>query len=467
MDSLILRLFDINGGVCGCPEFWGLPSNSPSTSQHQKPTSHTTGQGSLQRSLVPHTDSPASSLERHLLSLSSIIPPPSPHPRSSPASSNDLRSPSPTPCGPPRKTCFYWYHGWDCKKGDMCDYAHKLHITWQIPVPNGLVHKRPCYLSLCPLRQGFKELRNGTRGIGSGRKARANLYRVRDAELHEASEKLDPDDVERFVMGRDMLLDSGSDGSGDCETGLIYLDENGSANWPRTSERKKSPPPSPLNEVVATISHPGTRKHHSTDPRALETKKACFYWYHQGICRPSPGKSCPCQHPFSTPAKKVNWPYSIKSHDCRCPLALCPARLAAEKRDMEHQKSVNGGGVATRDTISSVESTLGNKSARPHNITSSVPLPKRPKLSTTLSRHRHERTPMSILTDQKAARFKYQKFVIKNWQARNGVVCSKHEAEAVEEGIKQRRRAMMKQGRKKRQQEARKKLSEQQYESRC
>ncbi|KAF2114670.1 hypothetical protein BDV96DRAFT_632753 [Lophiotrema nucula] len=70
---------------------------------------------------------------------------------------------APTPPGPPKQTCFWWYHrnhGMECNTGDNCSFAHESHITWPIVVPGDFVHKYPCYLPLCPMSEGMKEVKS-------------------------------------------------------------------------------------------------------------------------------------------------------------------------------------------------------------------------------------------------------------------------------------------------------------------
>lgn len=103
-------------GVCGCPEFWEIvqPSSKP-------------------QSMCP-------SAARDTLATST-----------STTDHNTFKSPSPSPPGPPKETCFFWYHG-QCRR-ESCHFAHETHITWPIVPPPGFIHFEPCNLPLCPLRK--------------------------------------------------------------------------------------------------------------------------------------------------------------------------------------------------------------------------------------------------------------------------------------------------------------------------
>ncbi|KAI8934847.1 hypothetical protein NX059_008526 [Plenodomus lindquistii] len=100
-------------GVCGCPEFW----------------KHAKAKGSASKSTSR---------------------PPTTTPTRTTKDTNNMRSPSPTPSGGPKETCFFWYHG-QCRRGDQCQFQHKTHITWPIVPPPGYVHYKPCVLPFCPL----------------------------------------------------------------------------------------------------------------------------------------------------------------------------------------------------------------------------------------------------------------------------------------------------------------------------
>ncbi|KAF2036362.1 hypothetical protein EK21DRAFT_106465 [Setomelanomma holmii] len=112
----------IQDGVCGCPQFWSRKaSHTPLTLAHQSSTTPT-----------PQT----------------------------PINSQRSRSPFYTPVGPPRETCFFWYHG-TCRRGQACTHAHETHATWQITPPPGYVHYEKCKLPMCPLRWDLVGVRAG------------------------------------------------------------------------------------------------------------------------------------------------------------------------------------------------------------------------------------------------------------------------------------------------------------------
>ncbi|KAH7075562.1 hypothetical protein BKA63DRAFT_565631 [Paraphoma chrysanthemicola] len=62
------------------------------------------------------------------------------------------------PEGPPRETCFFWYHG-TCHRGAQCKFAHESHMTWPMAPPPGFVHYEKCNLPLYPLRQDLVGLK--------------------------------------------------------------------------------------------------------------------------------------------------------------------------------------------------------------------------------------------------------------------------------------------------------------------
>ncbi|KAF1851720.1 uncharacterized protein K460DRAFT_351619 [Cucurbitaria berberidis CBS 394.84] len=112
-------------GVCGCLEFW-----KPTAPKLQDTTS---------------IGSPSATEASDTLGLRTT------------SNLNDLLSVSPTPSGPPKETCFFWYHG-TCRRGEQCHVAHETHVTWPIPPPPGFVHYKACRLPLCPLREDLLAL---------------------------------------------------------------------------------------------------------------------------------------------------------------------------------------------------------------------------------------------------------------------------------------------------------------------
>lgn len=61
--------------------------------------------------------------------------------------------------------------------------------------------------------------------------------------------------------------------------------------------------------------------------RQRPARTMCFFWYHQGFCRPRSGASCYHLHDMVREAQ-VDWPANRRAHDPKCSLPLCPIRLA-------------------------------------------------------------------------------------------------------------------------------------------
>ncbi|KAH6618518.1 hypothetical protein C7974DRAFT_31522 [Boeremia exigua] len=120
-------LFDTHDGVCGCPEFWKTMRQS-------------------QTEPAPSLQEVANTRHGGLSSNVNSMPPTN-------ATKNQFGSPAPP--GPPKETCFFWYHG-TCRRGEACDRPHQLHPTWPIPPPPGFRHFQPCKLPLCPLREDLE-----------------------------------------------------------------------------------------------------------------------------------------------------------------------------------------------------------------------------------------------------------------------------------------------------------------------
>lgn len=122
--------FNITDGVCGCPEFW-RPVQS---------TKH----GRFQPALQETQNERCSQDRANRLASSSVNASPL-------ADRTKIQQVTPAPPGPPKDTCFFWYHG-SCRRGGECDRPHEAHPTWPIPPPPGFRHYQPCTLTLCPLR---------------------------------------------------------------------------------------------------------------------------------------------------------------------------------------------------------------------------------------------------------------------------------------------------------------------------
>ena len=122
--------YNIHEGVCGCPEFW-----QPARRTKKDQTLLT-----LQE--VPNTRyGQHASNNRFSSSVHSITLP----------DRTKIQPTTPAPPGPPKETCFFWYHG-ACRRGNECERPHEAHPTWPIPPPPGFRHFQDCTLPLCPLR---------------------------------------------------------------------------------------------------------------------------------------------------------------------------------------------------------------------------------------------------------------------------------------------------------------------------
>jgi hypothetical protein len=455
MDLLTTLLFKTNGEVCGCPGLWGVGDTTGPEGQQlpgkQSPNHtmyllvhpnfcelywflliHWTGPYSSHHptlSLQPISSSTASDLPSFLPTIHGQIlfsPPtvPANIPSSPPTTTMDSPipntqvnlyapsapsafsrydrcCPSPTPSGPPQETCLLYYHG-ECKRGDKCDRAHETHFTWPVPPPPKYVHRKPCYLPLCPMKDGIEELLKSNSSSGYGRNSPGKI----------GIDSVDADTIvyvgannaeETFVAAAE------DEDSGELPTAQLASDEvtdvppfidnkndiislsSGSCNSttaspsppPASPMLASSPLPHPSNEPaeIASISYVGTRKRlrlskPQTVPRSpansvaagpgettlvttrqpehiCETphkpskvssikEKICFFWYHQGYCRTKRGSTCPCVHTLDTGAREVSLPNELRSHSLDCQLPLCPARLRnkSEPRSVIQQKVV-------------------------------------------------------------------------------------------------------------------------------
>ncbi|KAF2792790.1 hypothetical protein K505DRAFT_362603 [Melanomma pulvis-pyrius CBS 109.77] len=284
------------------------------------------------------------------------------------------------PPGPPKETCFFWYHG-ECPLGDKCDRMHEAHITWPIPPPLDYVHSDPCHLPLCPMKEGMEELLRG-RGEKANRKFHTKLPIIGIDVVNSgtglgvgsaANESEDEGSI-TAVEDKNGGVSSDSNSRSDeideisLSSGSYNLAVASSSAYPRLTLT-----PSPFLHAVdempqiTAISHAGahkSRKHpyakvstpnfasHTSlgrpiagklpeDPskfaRELPTRpkvneKVCFLWYHQGYCRPTQLNPCPWLHTLDTPVQEVSLPINpSQGHSKKCQLPLCPISKLLKK----------------------------------------------------------------------------------------------------------------------------------------
>ncbi|KAF2654097.1 hypothetical protein K491DRAFT_492094 [Lophiostoma macrostomum CBS 122681] len=362
-DLHTLLLFSSHGGVCGCPSFWGLASN-PDT----PPSTPTTA------TLLPSPSSTATTVQAS---------PPRVAWHSPAASSSSARSSHriengrptmpipytfPTPPGPPKETCFFWYHG-VCKRDKACPFEHKAHITWPITVPRGYVHWEVCQLPLCPLRDGLEEIERRICGVkkDEGGRVKEKVKKVKEGDEGKG------DAAKAASVAAGVLLD-------DRQTAIAMLDVNGAGDEavehgldmitlvPTPVSNTAESSASVTEDSITQISHSGTdlRKHRrqksdnphshaqspplpsipqpslsstSTPPAALfnpplgprshNASPLCFYWYHQGYCTRFLQRKCSYTHNARSSITQVSRPryHVFKTHNPECDLPLCPVRL--------------------------------------------------------------------------------------------------------------------------------------------
>jgi hypothetical protein len=95
------------------------------------------------------------------------------------------------------------------------------------------------------------------------------------------------------------------------------------------AERRPRPPQSPDRSPKGTLAIETAGK---LPKGHLPKERVCFFWYHQGYCRPRRGVRCPCLHTLDTGVKEISLPVNLKFHRLDCELSLCPVRLLHERR---------------------------------------------------------------------------------------------------------------------------------------
>jgi hypothetical protein len=280
--------FDISNGVCGCPEFWRPAQRS----QHDRSSS-------ALREVSSAHHSPSAPIRQVSSSVNSIPLP----------DRKKAQQVTPAPPGPPKETCFFWYHG-SCRRGDECDRPHEAHPTWPIPPPPGFRHYQPCTLPLCPLRSDLaasdkprKYHRRRTIGgqmdgaafsraptAGESSSDSDNITNTDDTDMSKTAEDTYPISSQE-ILGLSTRHNSASHGPtdmGDTE-GVAQASEVKAQETGRNSFEKSdyvdlsqllspSPPSTPLvkEKTLLSISHVGTlskRRHSPTNSPKSNNKR--------------------------------------------------------------------------------------------------------------------------------------------------------------------------------------------------
>ncbi|KAF2741015.1 hypothetical protein EJ04DRAFT_558392 [Polyplosphaeria fusca] len=222
MDARTQLLFETHGGVCGCPQIWS-----------QEPSAEVDAVCSLLSSKS---------------AISSQISPLQSHPsiESSQTLAPSFNDPTdyfatPTPEGPPKSTCIFWYHGITCKLGTRCRYAHECHITWPVCLPQNFTHKHPCHRALCPLKMG------GALAVMAAKKSNTRTKEEMDNEMENDYQ---PGEYRNAAPVFDSDTSSTEEESSDsnCES---------SDDEPEHMARLGQAP-KPMKAVIASISHAST-----------------------------------------------------------------------------------------------------------------------------------------------------------------------------------------------------------------
>ncbi|ORX97341.1 hypothetical protein BCR34DRAFT_607303 [Clohesyomyces aquaticus] len=137
--------------------------------------------------------------------------------------------PTRAPPGPPRETCFFYYHVGVCRRGAECERAHEVHFTWPIPPPPGYVHRQACRLLLCPLKEGMEEVLKKAKGAETqGRDKEVEIERAAEDEVLEFGLKLEEEEKEEVYVGVGVDGDVDMDVDVDVEIDKIAVGVEGS-----------------------------------------------------------------------------------------------------------------------------------------------------------------------------------------------------------------------------------------------
>ncbi|KAF2708392.1 hypothetical protein K504DRAFT_492046 [Pleomassaria siparia CBS 279.74] len=371
MDTDTLRLFETRGSVCGCLGLWGFETAQPAGKQTPDLHSpyhpcHSTpfqlSSSSAVTSLSQWSSKPPCGPALHPVAPRSLV-------EAYPITSRHaLVTPYPAPSGPPKETCFFWYHG-ECRLGLQCHRAHETHVTWPIPPPPKYVHWSICHLPLCPLRDGLEEVmkdcvvkEEGAYGASEGSAGVGDDVGVGDG---------DGDGVDVGVgvgVGVDIDVDV------EVEVEVIKLSSGRSSSIASSSSdlsatlslHRKVP------EVTA-ISHVGTRTRKRTHGLKFKHQESvrtvpehtcpqrppkepfmkelvCFFWYHQGLCKSANHRPCLYLHTFpKTGPMEVSLPDNLCRHSENCPLPLCPMRRIRYNGEREKEQDKGQESVMTEE----------------------------------------------------------------------------------------------------------------------
>jgi hypothetical protein len=269
---------------------------------------------------------------------------------------------SSTPPGPPRETCFFWYHN-TCRRGAQCQLAHEAHVTWLIPAPPGFVHYEKCKLAMCPLRWDLVALKE----VREGKEKKGVKKRGMDREMEKGGEVdvleglIDPSS--RAMDGEYGGSESGSESESESESGSkvsTYSPRENSTfcstetvgrvfpspptsnhepplRCPRTMSKRKRVPSSTKRTIASPNSSstpsgpriptgPRSSRVRTIPSRPGTAKQICFNWYHSQPCPRRRRNKCPYTHYINEHGGgEVSLPLGIRAHS-GCALELCPLR---------------------------------------------------------------------------------------------------------------------------------------------
>ncbi|KAJ4381142.1 hypothetical protein N0V86_003489 [Didymella sp. IMI 355093] len=389
--------FNINNGVCGCPEFWRPAQRL----QHDRPSS-------AFREISSARCSPSTPVRQVSSSVNSIPLP----------DRKKAQQMTPAPPGPPKETCFFWYHGSSSDKPQ--EYYRRRTIGGQM---DGAAF-------------------SGAPTAGESSSDSDNITNADDTDMSKTAEDMYTISVQE-ILSLSTRHNSASHGSADMgdtegvaqasevkaqETGWNSSDES---DYVDLSQLLSPSPPSislVKEDTLLSISHLGTlskRRHSPTNSPKSSNKRVrleeistaeldnmtslferprkmsqwdikpsefglngqhseptvpcfaalhdfpaqpstqldnsfarygsppfdppkgphsrgtlppiCFFYYHKGYCKPKNGRRCDYLHDKSTSQQTVGLPHGIDNHDPSCYLPQCPVHLR-ETRQMKQNR---------------------------------------------------------------------------------------------------------------------------------
>lgn len=266
--------FDTHDGVCGCPEFWQATRRTQ------------TDQSSSTLREISNTRYSQNAPNSKFSSSVNAIPLPD---------RAKIHPTTPGLSGPPKETCFFWYHG-ACRRGNECDRPHEAHPTWPIPPPPGFRHFQPCTLPLCPLRtdseaarrlqeyQGRRTISSQIDGAAFSRATTAgesssdsDSANSTDTDMSEAEEDASTSS-RNAILGVSAGCDSAAQTlAGNADEGETNqegevkvqqeLGRNGFDSDYIELSQLLSPPPLVQEQTLLSVSHPGTLRKRRQPPR--------------------------------------------------------------------------------------------------------------------------------------------------------------------------------------------------------